>query len=138
MAANASALTRPDLGLLIIRLFSGLLMFGFGLNKFMGGTATFKAVGSALQNLGLNLGDTFFLVMGVAASLTELLGGLLVAIGLFFRPALALLLVVMGVAVITMFSRHGFNVGELGKPLIYFGIYLGLFFSGPGSYSVKA
>ncbi|MFF0291524.1 DoxX family protein [Streptomyces sp. NPDC005262] len=94
-----------DWGLLLIRLTFGLLMAGhgaqklFGLFEGMGLTAT----GKGFEALGYHPGKIFALVGG----LSEFLGGLGLAAGLFTPLAAAALIGVMINAMATVTGAHG-------------------------------
>ena len=86
-----------DVGLTILRLGIGLMMaFGHGLAKVPPAAGFVEAV----AGLGFPLPAVF----AWAAGLSELVGGLLIAAGLFTRPASLFLAVTMAVAA---FMRHG-------------------------------
>jgi len=86
-----------DLGISVMRIAVGLMMaFGHGLAKVPPAAGFVEAVGS----LGFPAPAAF----AWAAGLSELVGGLLIAAGLFTRPASLFLAVTMGVAA---FLRHG-------------------------------
>ena len=120
-----------DLGLLIARIGFGFgFIFFHGWDKLTGGTERWAQVGSAMQHLGIGFGHTFF---GFMASFSESVGGVLIALGLFFRPVSALLCFTMFVATISHFAS-----GQ-GTPAHAFknaSVLLGLIFVGPGKYSL--
>lgn len=99
-----------------------------GWPKLAGGSATWTKVGAAMQHVGLDLAPTFF---GFMAAVSEFFGGLLLALGVLFRPASALLLATMSVA-LTMHVRTGdpftkwSHAAELGV------VFLALLLTGPG------
>jgi putative oxidoreductase len=120
-----------DLGLLIARVGFGLgFIFFHGWDKLTGGPERWAQVGSAMQNLGIRFAPTFF---GFMASFSESVGGVLIALGLFFRPAAALLC-------FTMFVATVFHLASgQGTPAHAFknaAVLLGFIFIGPGKYSL--
>jgi len=125
-----------DLGLLVIRLVVGASMLLFhGHAKLAGGPDLWKGVGSHMANLGV----TFFPEMwGFFAALAESVGSVLLALGLLFRPAAAILAFTMLVAV----ARHlSLPAGEpaagwkgASHALELLAVYVGLFLTGPGRY----
>jgi len=120
-----------NLGLLLLRLGAGLGMAIFhGWGKITGGTKTWAEVGGATALIGLDFAPAFW---GFMAAVSEVAGGLLVAAGLLFRPALFLLICTMGMAA-TMHVMTGNGSPEMA--LIYGLVFLVLFVIGPGSYSV--
>jgi putative oxidoreductase len=73
-----------DLGLLILRLGFGLSFFWHhGYPKLAGGPQTWERIGDAVANVGIEFAHVAW---GLAAALSEGVGGLLFAAGLFFRP----------------------------------------------------
>jgi putative oxidoreductase len=120
-----------DAGLLVARIGFG---FGFvwyhGLPKLTGGVQRWAGTGDAMAHLGITSGHEWF---GLAAAIAEGVGGLLIALGLFFRPAALALACVMVVATISHMAT-----GE-GTPAHAFKntfLFLGLFLIGPGRYSI--
>jgi len=120
-----------DLGLLLLRLGVGLgFIYFHGWAKLSGGPERWAGIGSAVELFGIGFGHTLF---GFLAAFSESVGGLLIALGLFFRPAAALLLTTMIVAT----TRH--IVTGQGTPAHAFKnawVFVGLLFVGPGKYSV--
>lgn len=119
-----------DQGLLLLRAGIGGLFFIHGLNKLKGGTALWEQIGNALGVFGIHFAPTFW---GLMATASELLGGLLLALGLFFRPALFFMVFTMIVAVASNLSG-GFN--QIASPLTMLIVLTSLIFIGPGRYSI--
>ena len=81
--------TWPDLGLLVLRLSIGLSMILFhGWGKISGGPERWRRIGGAMENFGIDFLPMFW---GFMAGFTEFFGSVLIILGLFFRPAAALL-----------------------------------------------
>ena len=120
-----------DAGLLVARLGVGLgFAWYHGLPKLTGGSERWAGTGDAMSNLGITFGHEWW---GLAAALTEGVGGLLIALGLFFRPVAVMLAFVMVVATINHMSS-----GE-GTPAHAFKnawLFVGFFLTGPGRYSI--
>jgi putative oxidoreductase len=122
-----------DLGLLIIRIGIGLsFSLIHGLPKIMGGVPMWTKMGGAMGSVGIHFLPAFW---GFMASGSEAIGGLLVLVGLFFRPACIFLVLTMVVAsVVTYTQGDGFSDAshaiELGV------VFLGLLLIGPGKYSI--
>lgn len=120
-----------DLGLLIARLGFGLGFFWYhGRPKLTGGRQRWEGTGGAMESLGIRFGAEWW---GLAAGIAEGIGGLLIAAGLFFRPAALAIAFVMFVATINHW------VTGRGTPAHSFKnawVLAGLFFIGPGKYSV--
>jgi putative oxidoreductase len=122
-----------DVGLLILRLGLGLgFLFYHGWDKLMGGPERWAQVGGAVTYLGIGFWHPFF---GFVAALSESVGGLLIALGLFFRPACALLSGTMLVAVVMHYSTGQGTPAHAFKNAF---VLLGLIFVGPGKYSLDA
>jgi putative oxidoreductase len=76
-----------DLGLLIARLGFGLgFVWYHGLPKLRGGPERWVGTGGAMESIGIRFAYEYW---GLAAGIAEGIGGLLIASGLFFRPAVA-------------------------------------------------
>ncbi|WP_052845037.1 DoxX family membrane protein [Streptomyces sp. NRRL S-31] len=101
----AHGLTAGDWGLLLLRLTFGLLMAGHGAQKLFGwfGGTGLTAVAKAFGDLGFHPARLFALIGG----LSELLGGLGLAVGLLTPLAAAALVGVMINAMVTVTAAHG-------------------------------
>jgi putative oxidoreductase len=122
-----------DVGLLILRLGFGLGFFWFhGLPKLRGGREQWQGTGDAMANFGISFGAEWW---GLAAALAESVGGLMIALGLFFRPAAAALMFVMIVAATNHFATGRGTPAHAFKNAF---LFAGLILIGPGRYSVDA
>jgi len=120
-----------DIGILILRLFPGVVMFlNHGLNKISAGIAKWERLGGALTDLiGFESLKIFF---GFMASYAESIGALFIMFGLLTRFSSFLLFFTMIVASL----KHYFE-GEFSELAFIYGcIYFALIISGPGKYSV--
>jgi putative oxidoreductase len=99
---------RRDLGLLLLRVGIGGMFVGHGLPKMLGGPKRWAALGKAMENLGIDFAP---MLWGFMAAFAELGGGVLLALGVMFRPACALLLCTMVVAA----TRHLVNGDGFGR-----------------------
>lgn len=126
LAAGTSA---PHLGLLLLRIFAGLaLAFAHGLGKVPPGEGFVGMLGG----IGVP-------APGLAAwfsSFAEFFGGLLLATGLLTRPAAALIVINMLVAIFTAHAGQPFGKWELA--LLYASIALCFVFTGAGRYGLDA
>ncbi|MEU4928547.1 DoxX family protein [Streptomyces yokosukanensis] len=106
LRASAPGLHAGDWGLLLIRLAFGLFMAGHGSQKLFGlfGGPGLTATGKGFDALGYHPGKFFALIGG----LSEFLGGLGLAVGLFTPLAAAALIGVMINAMATVTGAHGF------------------------------
>lgn len=120
-----------DAGLLLVRLGFGIgFIFFHGWSKLSGGPERWTQVGGAMRHLGIDFGHTFF---GFAAAFSESVGGILIALGLFFRPVCVMLGLTMFVATVSHFATGRGNPGHAFKN---FFLFFGLLFVGPGKYSL--
>ncbi len=125
--------TFPDLGLLVIRIvlgFSYIIVHGGA--KLFAGPALWTKIGSAVSFVGINFS---YPVWGFLASCAEFFGGILILLGLFFRPAAVLIIITMLVASNKAFSTGG-PLSSIVYPLELGITILGLFLTGPGKYSL--
>ena len=126
-----------DFGILIIRLIIGLLMAFYGYEKlihfnemaasdFWTKNVTFLGMSSKIA-----LGLTVF---------AELVCSVLLIFGLFTRLSLFFLLFCMGYIFLVVFPFSILDKGDNGyqfnDAFVYFMVYLGLLFTGPGKYSL--
>jgi putative oxidoreductase len=113
----------------LVRLVFGLsLALGHGLPKVTGNMAGFA---EGVAKLGFPA-PTFF---AWCAALSELVGGLLVAVGLFTRPAALMAAFTLAVAV----YRHRVDpFGTLEKALVFLTVFLAVVLAGPGPWSLDA
>jgi putative oxidoreductase len=122
-----------DAGLLVIRLGVGCgFVYFHGWPKIAGGPRAWARTGEAMANLGVPGGYEAF---GLLAGLGEGLGGLLLALGLFFRPAALWLLSVMVVATLEQYSRPMPAPEHAIKNAF---LFAGLFLTGPGRFAFDA
>lgn len=132
MALFSSLGKYSDIGLLIIRLGLGIMFIMHGYPKLTGGPEMWEKIGGAMGNVGINFAPVFW---GFLAALAEAGGGLLFALGLFFRPAAFAMAFTMLIAALVhlkgedglMGASHAIEVGI---------VFFGFIFIGPGKYSV--
>ena len=122
-----------DLGLLIGRFGIGPIFIVFGWQKLSAGQAAWIKIGHAISSLGIHFLPN---VWGLLAALSELSGGIFLILGLFFRPAAALIAFTMFIAVISTFGREPNNFLHYSRPLEMFCIAIIFLFVGPGKYSI--
>jgi putative oxidoreductase len=117
-----------DLGLLIIRLGIGALFILHGFPKISGGPPMWEKLGGAMDSLGIHFLPIFW---GFMAAIAEFGGGILLILGILWKPACILLIITMLVAIVKTSGNglHGYS--EALEMLI---VFLGLFFTGPGKY----
>jgi putative oxidoreductase len=119
---------------LVVRIIAGIIMATHGFQKLQAGPGNF---GEFLAQLGVPLPT----LMGYVVTLVELLGGILLIIGLFSRLAALLLTIDLGVAILLV----KVNVGLIAPPqqgagaeldLALIAGFLVILFAGPGSVSL--
>lgn len=121
-----------NFGLLLMRTGIGLMMVVHGYPKLTGGPDKWAKIGGAMSNLGIEAYPVFW---GFMAGTTETLGGVLLILGLAFRPACLFLLFNMVVASMSHFSR-GDELSGAAHAIELACVFLGLLFIGPGRYSI--
>ena len=119
------------LGLLILRIGIGIAFFFHGLPKIMGGTEAWMGIGGTMGILGIHFAPTFW---GFMAAFAETAGGLLLALGLFLRPA-ALMLIFDMIVALCMHFHAGDSFMVYSHALEALIIFISLFISGAGKYS---
>src|SRR6266542_3736670 len=127
-----------DIALLIARLFFGLGLAAHGAQKLFGwfGGGGLNKTGEFFVKLGWNQGRFF----ATAASLAEVGGGLLLALGFLGPLGPAVIVLDLTVAALTVHVHNGFFVGKNGVelPLLYVMGALVLMFTGPGAWSLDS
>jgi putative oxidoreductase len=127
-----------SIGLLVARIVIGLLMAAHGAQKIFGwfGGYGLNATGQFFEQIGFHPGTAF----AGAAAISEILSGLLVALGFLGPAGPALMISVMIVAAVTVHWEHGIFASKNGieLPLLYGTAALGLAVTGFGQYSLDA
>ncbi len=130
---SSSAERYRDAGLLVLRIGIGLSMaLGHGLGKLTGGPEGWAVLGETMGLFGI---EALYPFWGFMSAFAEFFCALLVVVGLFFRPALVLLVINMSVAT----AMH--IITGNGSPLhaIDLGIvFIALLITGAGRYSLDA
>jgi putative oxidoreductase len=114
------------------------MMAAHGAQKLFGwfGGYGIAATGGYFESIGFRPGRFF----ATAASLGELISGLLIALGFLGPIGPALMLSVMIVAAFSVHWKHGLfsTTNGIEVPLLYAVIGAGLALTGPGLYSIDA
>lgn len=121
-----------NLGLLIIRIGLGVMFIYHGVPKLSGGPEHWEKIGGAMKVVGIGYAPAFW---GFMAAVTETFGGLLLMIGLAFRPVCVLLFINLIVAALMHFSK-GAGLEGAAHAIEDAITFLGLIFIGPGLYSI--
>ena len=138
MGTYGTDLQTLSIGLLIVRVVVGLLMAAHGSQKLFGwfGGYGLGRTGEFMTQLGFRPGLAF----AAAASLTEVVSGLLVALGFLGPVGPALMISVMIVAAVTVHWEHGLFAMNNGieMTLLYGTAAFALATTGFGKYSLDA
>jgi putative oxidoreductase len=121
-----------DTALLIARFVVGaFFIFVHGYPKLGGGPERWEKLGSALSTLGIH---DFHMDFGFLAGLFEFIGGILIVLGLWFRPAsLAIFMVLLVASARNLLTDGWFAAAH---PIEVMMLMLVFAFVGPGRYSV--
>jgi putative oxidoreductase len=121
-----------DFGLLLLRLgLGGMFAVVHGWPKITGGPHLWKELGGATKYLGIHFAPEMW---GFLAALSEFGGGILLILGLLFRPACGALAFTMAVAATMLIKTQ--SLGEAAHPLELGIVFLALLFIGPGRFSL--
>ena len=124
--------TYVNFGMLVLRLALGISMAYHGYLKFLSGAEGLYKVGSMLAPFGVS---GSYELLGTFAAFSELLGGILVALGLFTRLGSLLLVGVLFTATM-LHVDSGFFSWDYPSQMGF--AALAIFFMGGGRYSVDA
>jgi len=129
----------PNFGLLFLRLSVGGFFIYYGVAKFMGGEDALRRVGSSISYFGPTVTPESMgaLIFGFLAAATEAVGGLLVLVSFYFRPALVALCGTMVVATTMLYQVTNGDVTRFGHPLIYLLVMVAMLFAGPGKFGIQ-
>ena len=135
---DAAEYATRDIGLLLVRLVIGFAMaILHGYDKVSGGPEFWTQIGGAMSNFGITFLPVFW---GFMAAFSEFFASILLALGILFRPAAALLACTMLVAVVVHLKMPAGaeNAGWSGAShaLELLSVYVGLFLTGPGKYAL--
>ncbi|WP_251439961.1 DoxX family protein [Veillonella intestinalis] len=119
-----------DSGLLFYRIVFGLSMMAHGYFKFAGGEQALYGVGSMLGIFGITGG---YLVLGFMAATAELLGGLLLVLGLATRLGSLMIIGTLFVATVLELGK-GFLAWDYPSQMMFGAIML--LIAGPGRFSM--
>jgi putative oxidoreductase len=125
--------TRPQLGLTVLRVITGLVFAAHGVQKlFMWGV---DGVAAGFGQMGIPMAG----ITGPLVGVVELIGGVALVIGLFTRPVAAALAVVMLGAILFVHLPAGFFLPNgVEFVLTLLGSAVALALTGAGTYSLDA
>jgi putative oxidoreductase len=126
-----------SIGLLLVRVVVGLIMAAHGASKLMGwfGGYGLRGTGEFFAQMGFRPGPAF----AAAASISEIVSGLLVTFGFLGPVGPALMISVMIVAAVTVHWGQGlFAPKGIEVPLLYAAGAFALALTGFGQYSLDA
>ena len=125
---------RFDLGLLLLRIRVGIMFMLHGWPKIVGGESTWTWLGGQMKYLGIS---AWPMLWGLGAAVTEFGGGILLALGLLFRPSAIILALTMLVAALYHLNtdEHFMDASHSIELLI---VFVALAFTGPGKYSLDS
>jgi putative oxidoreductase len=121
-----------DIGLLILRLGIGVMFLYHGAPKMFGGPEKWVGLGQAMSTFGIHFLPVFW---GFMSAFAEFFGGILIILGLFFRPACIFLTINMIVAT-SMHLHSGQGLGVASHAIEDGIVFLSLILIGPGKYSL--
>ena len=131
---NITSSNKVDLALLILRVGIGLMFILHGYPKIIGGMEKWTGLGSyGMGSLGIHIFPAFW---GFMAAFSEFAGGIMIVLGLYIRYFSILLFITMLVAI----SSHlagGDGIMGASHAIESAVVFLCLFFSGAGNYSIK-
>jgi putative oxidoreductase len=127
-----------SIGLLLIRLVIGILFIGHGAQKLFGwfGGYGLKGTGGWFESIGMKPGVTVALMAG----LTELVGGVLFALGLVTPLGGILIAATMVIAIAKVHGANGLWSTSNGYEynLVLLAVTIGIALVGPGQYALDA
>ncbi|MFS1512093.1 DoxX family protein [Chengkuizengella sp. SCS-71B] len=127
---------RIGIGLLMIRLVVGLLFIGHGSQKLFGlfGGYGLQGTGGFFESIGLSPGTSMAFIAGAG----ELIGGILLVLGLVTPIASAMISVIMLGAIVKVHAPAGIwaDQGGMEYPLVLIATVIGIAFIGSGKYSL--
>jgi len=132
-----------DLGLLFLRVGIGVMfILAHGFPKLMGGPDVWARVGSAMPYFGSSAFVLFGALtvpkfFGFMAMASELVGGILLVVGKWVRPASAFMLFTMVVASL-MHLRMGDSLPKSSHSIEAAVVFLALLLLGGGKYALDA
>ena len=123
-----------DIALLILRVGMGIMFIQHGYPKMMGGVEKWTGLGQyAMGSIGIDFLPAFW---GFMAAFSEFVGGIMVVLGLYIRYFTFLLFITMAIAATTHLLA-GDGIMGASHAIESAVVFLCLFFSGAGNYSIQ-
>ena len=123
-----------ETGHVILRVGLGFTsLFLRGIWQLAGGPERWEQMGGAMAYLGITFAPVFW---GLLGSLAEAVGGLCLLIGLFVRPAAAILVLTMFVICVYVYATNGTLMMARAHGVELAIAYTALLFLGPGKFSL--
>jgi putative oxidoreductase len=116
----------------MLRIGVGVMFMVHGFPKLAGGLATWEKLGGNMQLIGV---DFLPILWGFMDAAAEGIGGLLLILGLFFRPVNMMLVFTMIIAALVHFNK-GEGIGGASHAIELGIVFFSLIFIGPGKYSI--
>ncbi|MEM6994049.1 MAG: DoxX family protein [Myxococcota bacterium] len=123
-----------DHGLLALRVGLGAMFVMHGWPKLAGGAGHWTRLGKQMKYVGIDFAPE---IWGFAAGISELGGGILLMLGLLFRPACVALFGTMVVAAMSHLGK-GQSLVQASHAIEDGIVFFALFFIGPGAHSIDA
>lgn len=120
-----------DFGLLLLRVSIGVLFLMYTAPVLLAGPNAWPHFGAGARNWGMH---SHFQIWGFVVALLGCIGGVLVIFGLFFRPAILVLLILAVGHAIGVKHGSGFRTALPSIEMCF--VLAGILFVGPGKYSV--
>jgi putative oxidoreductase len=123
-----------DIGVFFLRAGIGLSFIIFhGWGKLVGGPERWTKLGSSMESLGIHFLPAMW---GFFATFAEVGGGVLLVLGLLYRPALTILIITMFVAAFQHIAK-GDPLSRIAHPTELGIVLIALFILGPGKYTLQ-
>lgn len=123
----------PNFGLFVIRVGLGGLFILHGYPKIMAGPEMWEKLGGTMALIGVTFAPVFW---GFMAAFAESLGALFLAAGIFSRISAAMLAFTMFMASYMHHMSGDDFMKATSRPLELMFVFLGLFLTGPGTWSL--
>lgn len=121
-----------NIGVLILRIGLGIMFILHGYPKMFGGPEIWAEIGTSMQYIGINFAPMFF---GFMIGIAEFFGGIFLILGLFFKPSVIFLFIVMLVVTAKDFGA-GQEFDNYSQSIEMAIVFVSLFFIGSGKYSL--